>query len=254
MEDLLRRVDRFPQDFQSEIKASYQDCQDVRNIESWCRRFDQLTLAVEQGRGTYRQVEDHVFELKVLRYLHQVRPDARIVYEPVGINANGRNIDIEVVDGEQRLLIETKCIHPDDQGADIPEEHIAQNNEVLMDPRSYHGFQAARGHLLDITHQTEGKLANYECPYTSVLALPIGFHLDIESLRDFVAIYRYGRPRLDDPLGPMTMHNLDRPFQGTIDQIWALPFPQDSFEFRRDREPTIMAPLIADDVQMPRSA
>jgi hypothetical protein len=52
----------------------------------------------------------------------------------------------------------------------------------------------------------------------------------------------------------MTMHNLRGPFGGTIDQFWALPFPQESFDFRGDREPTIVAPTRNNDEQMRRSA
>jgi hypothetical protein len=175
-------------------------------------------------------------------------------YEPPGRVANGRNVDLELCLDDERVLIEAKCFHPSDQEAEIPEAYIAPNNTVIMDPVTYHAFQATRGHLIDVTFETESKLANYDRPYTSVLAVPDGFHLGLEEFRDFVAIYRHGRPRPDDPLGTMTMHNLRGPFGGTIDQFWALPFPQESFDFRGDREPTIVAPTRNNDEQMRRSA
>lgn len=254
MQHMLRRVDRFSRDFLEEVRSSYEESADVANINSWLRRFDQLTLAVAEGGGTYRQVEDHIFELKVIRYLRLSRPGCRVCYEPLGLDPDGRNVDLEFFFRGDRFLIEAKCFHPTDQETEIPDEYISPNNTLIMDSRTYHAFQATRGHLMDATFKTESKLANYDQPYTSVLAVPDGFHLNIEDLRDFVAIYRYGRPRLDDPLGAMTMHNLPQPFAGTINQFWALPFPQESFNFRGDREPTIVAPLRYNDEQMRRSA
>ena len=63
-------------------------------------------------------------------------------------------------------------------------------------------------------------------------------------------IYRNGQPRPDDPLGPMTMHNLGSPFKGTIDQFWAFPFPQESFSLETDKEATVVASLMHHDKKL----
>ena len=90
----------------------------------------------------------------------------------------------------------------------------------------------------------EEKLENYDGDFISVMAVPDGFHLNIEDYRDFVFIYRNGQPRPDDPLGPMTMHNLGNPFKGIISQFWAFPFPQESFSLKTNLQATVVAPLM----------
>jgi hypothetical protein len=117
-----------------------------------------------------------------------------------------------------------------------------------MDGESYHTYQATRGHLIDVTYETEEKVLNYPQVDVTVLALPVGFHLDEEDVRDFVHIYRHGRPRPDDPLGPMTVHNLRDPFAGTIGEFWTLPFPQEGFAFEGEDAPRVIAPRIHDDM------
>ena len=119
-----------------------------------------------------------------------------------------------------------------------------------MSESIYHDYQATRGHLIDVTHQTEQKIENYEGIFISVLAVPVGFFLSKESLRDFVFIYKNKYPRNDDPLGPMTMFNLKKPFNRTINQFWAFPFPQESFELDEDKGVTIIAPIIRDDKKL----
>lgn len=236
----------------TELAVAYQDCWNVGNIKSWLDRFDQLTDALDWGDSTYRQVEDHIFELKVINHLFKAFPGCKIIYEPKGTNKNGKDCDLEIMYKGQRYLVEIKSFHPEWKKAktEIPTEYIAENNTVIMDGASYHTFQATRGHVIDVTHHTEQKLENYEGAYISVLAVPDGFHLNIEDLRDFVFIYRNGYPRVDDPLGPMTIHNIKDPFKGTINQFWAFPFPQESFALDNGKEVTVVAPLIHNDEKL----
>ena len=250
MEEIFRRVERFHSKFIEELEAAYSACQRVTNIFSWFNRLDELTKALEKGDGTYRQVEDHIFELKIANYLLNSFPSCAIEYEPRGVRHNGKNCDLEITYKGIRYLLEVKCFHPERKKATIPTQHIAENNNLIMDGESYHTYQATRGHLLDVTRHAEQKLENYDNPFTSVLAVPDGFHLNIEDLRDFVFIYRHGKPRADDPLGPMTMHNLRQPFKGTIDQFWALPFPQESFSLKPNCQATVVAPLKQDDTKV----
>jgi hypothetical protein len=116
-----------------------------------------------------------------------------------------------------------------------------------MNGESYHTYQATRGHLIDVTRHTEQKFENYVGDFISVLAVQDGFYLDVEDFRDFVFLYKNGFPRPDDPLGPMTLHNMSKPFKGIIDQFWAFPFPQESFDLEIDKEATIVEPLMHQD-------
>jgi hypothetical protein len=168
-------------------------------------------------------------------------------YEPPGKNAQGKNSDLEVTREGRRYLVEIKSFHPEWKPAPIPQQHVTENNLVIMDGESYHQYQAVRGHLVDVTRHAEEKFANYDKPFTSVLAVPDGFYLNIEDLRDFVFIYRHGNYRADDPLGKMTMHFLKEAFKGNIDQFWAMPIPQDSFALKPEKAATVVAPLKKDD-------
>jgi hypothetical protein len=206
-------------------------CASVKDIRQWIDRFDELTRAVEAGKGNYRQVEDHVFELKVINYINRGWPEFGIKYQPKGMNREGKNCDLAVVGNEFQYLIELKAFHPKSEEKLIPREYVQEGNILIMDGRIYHDYQAVRGHLIDVTFDTERKFANYEGNCVRVLGLSVGYYLSVEDLRDFVAIYKYGWPRLDDPLGAMTMHNLRYPFEGSIAEFWAFPFCQIGFSF-----------------------
>ncbi len=250
MEEIFKRVERFHSQFLDELEAVYKDCSGVNNIQAWYNRLDQLSAALERGDGTYRQIEDHIFELKVINYLLKAFPGSEMTYEPKGIDASGKDCDLEVKYDEKRFLVEFKSFHPEWKSTPIPQEHIAENNNVIMDGECYHSYQATRGHLIDVTYHTEEKLENYDGEFISVLAVPDGFHLNIEDLRDFVFIYRNGTHRPDDPLGPMTLHNLKQPFKGSIDQFWAVPIPQDSFSLKKDEEVMVVKPLMHEDEKL----
>ena len=79
-----------------------------------------------------------------------------------------------------------------------------------MDGYSYHDYQSVRGHLIDVTYETEDKFSNYENIYFNIMGVSLDYYLHLEDLRDFVTIYRCGRHRGDDPLGKMTEYNLPK--------------------------------------------
>ncbi|MBT3581142.1 hypothetical protein HN511_02460 [bacterium] len=244
MEKIFTRLERFPSQFLKELDVVYRDCKHVTNISSWDTRLDQLTSALAKKKGTYRQVEDHIFELKIINHLLKSFPDCVITYEPKGVIQDGKKCDLEINYQDKRYLVEAKCFHPEWEKAKIPKQHIAKNNTVIMPGELYHAYQATRGHLVAETRDTEQKFTNYDGKFISVLAIPEGFHLDIEDFRDFVFIYREGKPRTDDPLGPMTMHNLGGPFEGTIDQFWTFPFLQENFLLEANKKIKIIDPLM----------
>lgn len=225
-------------------------CKDVIQFNSWLKRFDQLTKGIADKSVTYRQVEDHVFELKVICFLLETKDGVKITYEPRGIDPKGKNCDLLAETANYKYLIELKCTHPEMQDAKIPHQHITKNNNLYMSGAYYHLYQSARNHLMDFTRHTEQKIDNYDAGYKTVLAIAKGFHLNIEDLRDFVFIYRLNAHRPDDPLGDMTMYELNEPYKRTIDEFWALPFQQDGFGFNSGKKPTIVAPLKSGDVAL----
>lgn len=249
MSDFSKRMPNFPTDFIEEVEAIYDKCSSVDNISSWYTTFDSLSKSIESGQGKYRQIENHIFELKVINFIRNDSPEAYIIYEPSGYDPEGKNCDL-LVKSRQNYLVELKSFHPDTKVAPIPYEHITEGNEIIMDGHCYHDYQAVRGHLIDVTSDTEEKFKNYNDEYINIMGLLLGYYLHLEDLRDFVTIYRTRKYRFDDPLGKMTLHNLNENFVGNIHEFWGFPFQQLSFSLERDKIAVSVAVLQRDDKKL----
>lgn len=233
MKNISRRISRFPQEYLTEIEQVYDKCHSIENIGQWFTALDSLSLSVEEERASYRQVENLVFELKVMNLIKNAHPNYHIIYEPKGRQKNGKTCDLLVI-SDKNYLIELKSFHPKTKWATIPDEHITERNKIIMDGHSYHDHQAVRGHLIDETFDTEEKIENYEGDYVTVMGVLLGFYLHLESFRDFVTIYRTGKYRFDDPLGKMTLYSMKKSFKGNINEFWGFPFYQTSFDIETD--------------------
>lgn len=234
MKNILQRISNFPDEYLKEIEEVYTKCKSVQNIKRWRNSLNTLSISVAEGKGKYRQVENLVFELKAINLIKTINPECQIIYEPKGKQKNGKKCDLLVV-SNKIYLIELKSFHPESKSTSIPYDYITENNELIMDDNSYHDYQAVRGHLIDATFDTEDKIENYDCNYTSVMGVLLGFYLHLEDLRDFITIYRRGHYRFDDPLGKMTVHNLRKKFKGNINEFWGFPFDQISFELEKGK-------------------
>lgn len=219
---------RLPMDFIDEVDFVFNKLQSVHNISRWLKKFDSLSHAIENGNGKYKDIENHIFELKVINHIRQLNPDANITYEPIGKDQQGKNCDL-LVEANYSYLIELKSFKPDTKVTPIPYKHITEGNELIMDGCSYHNRQSVQGHLIDVTYDTEEKIENYEDGHIPILGVHIGFYLHIESLRDFITIYRTGKYRYDDGFGKMTVFNAKEKFKGIIQEFWGFPFEQVSF-------------------------
>ncbi|MBU2496170.1 MAG: hypothetical protein KJ935_06720 [Candidatus Omnitrophica bacterium] len=235
MKNILARISNFPKDYLKEIEGIYAKCQSVNNILQWFNSLNILSISVASGKGSYRQVENLIFELKVINFIKSINPECLITYEPRGKDKKGKSCDL-LIEAQKKYLIELKSFHPSRKCAPIPYDHITENNELIMDGYCYHDLQAVRGHLLDETLDTEKKIKNYEGKYINVMGLLLGYYLHLEDLRDFVTIYRKGHYRFDDPLGKMTLHNLKGNFKGFIDEFWCFPFIQVGFELQKGKK------------------
>ncbi len=89
-------------------------------------------MAVEREKVTYRLLENHIFELKVINYIQNIWPESQIVYEPQGINKDSKNCDL-LVQKNNKYLIELKSFHPQHKPTPIPYDHITKGNEIIMD-------------------------------------------------------------------------------------------------------------------------
>ncbi len=222
-------------DFVEEIDLIFNKLQSVHNISRWQKKFDSLSRAIESGNVKYRDIENHIFELKVINHIQKLNPDARITYEPPGIDKKGKNCDL-LVEANQSYLVELKSFNPDTKSTPIPYQHITEGNELIMNGHSYHDRQSVQGHLIDVTYDTENKIENYKNGYITVLGVYIGSYLDTESFRDFITIYRTGQHRYDDGFGKMTLFNLKEKFKGTIKEFWGFPFEQVGFYLEQNKK------------------
>ena len=200
IEQMLSRLERLPPSYLNEIVQHSSVLEHVINGRQWLIRFDELTLALERGNATYRQVKDHIFELKVISRLSRFQECECIEYQPAGRENTGKNCDLRARTQDRVFLIELKTFHPQDKATRIPVEHIPQNHKVIMDPVLFHHFQAVRGHLIDVAIEVEDKIANYTGEYIKIMGVYIGFHLRLGPLRDFVTFYKTGEAHPLDPL------------------------------------------------------
>ncbi|MGZ3493400.1 MAG: hypothetical protein ACXWM6_01710 [Thermodesulfobacteriota bacterium] len=249
MKTILGRISNFPDQYLKEIEEVYTKCQSVQNIKQWLNSLNTLSISVEEGKGRYRQVENLIFELKVINLIKTINPECQIFYEPKGRQENGKTCDLLVV-SNKNYLIELKSFHPQHKSTPIPYDYITEHNELIMDGHSYHDYQAVRGHLIDAAFDTENKIVNYDGNYTSVMGVLLGFYLHLEDLRDFITIYRSGRYRFDDPLGKMTVHNLKKKFKGNINEFWGFPFYQIGFELEKGKKVVSVSLLQGNDMRI----
>lgn len=218
----------------------------VVDKEKWIARFEQVFAAVDAGESPWRQLEHHLFELQAMCYLAQAT-DGTLAYEPAG-NAGDKTCDVSLSSGGRRFLIELKAFHPEDKQREVKPERITPNNEVIMAPALFHEFVATRGSLIEATFGVESKLESYAEFDVSVIAVWLNYYLDLESYRDFVALYR-GDPRVDDALAKMCLYYLgERKFKGTINQFWGLPFRQNSPLFTAGRLPLCVGAVATMDI------
>ena len=251
-----RRVNNLsdlPISFRNEIKKKIRILSRINRGQQWLKRFDQLISSVGRNRKGYYQIEQHIFELKVISYLLDKFQISSITYEPHGNDPNGKRMDLLVAVKGKDIVVELKAFRPKWKTTRIPFKNITDYNRLIMDQHTYHQYQSVRDHLIDETLDAETKAENYPADCTKVLGLLTDFFLKVEDLRDFVALYRHGKYRSDDPLGKMSIYKLNQQnisFKGIFQKFWSFPFEQCSFEFKGSECPLEIAPLRKNDLQI----
>lgn len=253
IDSALDTLSKLPPTYRDEIKSNFHYLELVENSSRWRKTFVSISQSLDhkRKRGSYKQVEDHIFELKVMSFLISSIPQIKLCYEPLGLDRDAKRVDLSIQKENKTYLIELKAFHPIWKSTEIPQKYITENNEVCMDGNTYHGFQAVREHLMDMAFGVEDKIMNYPSNSITVMGVSLDFHLDIEDFRDFVAHYKLKRHRFDDPLGKMAEHklcSLNRQYRYTIDSFWGFPFEQTSFYFRNDEDAVCVASYVEDDV------
>jgi hypothetical protein len=181
------------------------------------RRFNEAVDSVRNG-SSFRAVDEAHNELCIARaLLSNTKPRfASLTYEP-RLPGCARTIDFRAVTGDGcTVFVDVKTIKPEPKERweqferAMREGWFPQNvnlavSKEWMGGEIWHQMFAARSRMLEYTLELESKIR--DCGLRDqentlfILALcGAGFHWHESELEDFVAFYKTGRHRSDDPL------------------------------------------------------
>lgn len=194
------------------------------------RLLNRFVASIEEvrkrGRGFFRAVDEAHNELCIaVALLKNVGPRfVRVLYEP-SLSNTGRTIDFcaEIQSG-QNVYVDVKTIKPlpkdrwDQYERAIKEGWFPKNVALVVEREwlggeLWHDAFAARARMLEYTLELEHKIAQAQLTMNgnvSVLAFcGEGFHWHQDELEDFVAFYRTGHHRADDPFSLVEDNYID---------------------------------------------
>ena len=132
--------------------------------------------------------------------------------------------------------VEFKTTNPRTKEDRIPVERFSadtpQANQMY-----YTWISSARSHLLEFLIDTEKKFLNYSVDHVSVLCVYKNFYAEEHELEFLWHFYVAGVPHSGDAFGAMMEYELRKKgfqFSRSIDQLWALSFPQYGFDLDVD--------------------
>lgn len=216
----------FPAHYINEVVAVAPSLSRVRGAASWHRR---MLGALQGAHDVHRDVQALLFELKTINWISKAVDLETVEYEPVGLNPSGKRTDLHM--SSLNLRADLKTFHPEEIEAAIPGEHIPERNVLVMDPVTYHGIQAVRGHLIGASIDVEEKGHNYDPGSRLALIVSSDFNLTLRHFAEFVAFYHNGVGVPEDGLRDMSVHFMRQKgwrFSRTITAFWAFRFSQDS--------------------------
>lgn len=206
-------------------------------IQDLHERIHQIKSADGPHPGSlYVELDTLLFELKAIAFFtgDTVRHD--LEYEPAGNDRKGKSVDLGFVEGGMQYLVELKATNPQTKESRIPVEHFSANT-LHANPMYYNWISSSRSHLLEFLIDTEKKLSNYSEKHIGVLCVYKNFYIEEDELEALWHFYVTGTPHPGDAFGDMMQHELQRKgieFSGTIDELWALTFPQYGFDLQQD--------------------
>ncbi|WP_236840922.1 hypothetical protein [Bradyrhizobium sp. CCGE-LA001] len=185
--------------------------------------WDQFESAVAScladPRRDDRQLTEKINEVAVASVLldDEALAGRTIQYEP-DLLADGRKIDFVVDRGNDNLYVEVKTVRPKSDVSDIAWDDFLRrrqfhpaNFEYMVTKEGMGGMIysnefKSRAHFLEYTLAFEERLAAAKGVRNGPGVLVFcgnGFAWRKSNLEDFADFYRTGRPRADDPFGPM---------------------------------------------------
>jgi hypothetical protein len=224
-----------------------------KQAEQLLQRFtSSVDILLSKGRSYISGVDEAHNELCVAaQLLVNKAPELTLEYEPV-LEGCSRSIDFRAVaDTGETFYVDVKTIKPKPKDrwkqfeqaqakGWFPDNVNIVLSEEWLGGELWHNLFTARSRMLEYTREletkiSEGKLASETSLFILVLCGE-GFHWHQDALEDFVAFYRSGAYRPDDPFSKAETHymaqetiSLDR----TVTRFACLSRPQ--FEVRHRR-------------------
>ena len=234
--DRLLLVDDIPKVFLKSILRESEHLKDVTQGERWCKRFCDLTRRVASVENWDRQVEDHVFELKVISFISDVLGPASWKLEYESQPTHGvKNVDLKLDINGRSYLIEVKCVHPpfwSEKGTATStlDRPIIPNeiNDVTV---------RSRKRLIERVSDAEAKMASYEIDESlKILAISVNAQLRVFELETFAQYYYTGEFSLEDELADQTRRYVKDQgiaFAHSLDAFWSFRYQSNlSIELR----------------------
>lgn len=242
--NLSRKPQMFPDCYINEINNAFIRTRDIVGIDKLHHRIDDLYKRIYDCEvnkqihpgALYVELDTLLFELKAIGFLISENPKNNLVYEPNGNYRNGKTIDFTFAEESKQFMIEFKATNPKTKELRIPKEHFSADT-LEANPMYYNWISSVRSHLIDFLVDTEDKNSNYSGEYISVLCVYGNFYIEGDEVRYLWHYYITGEPFEGDAFGEMMKHEVKKKsikFDGTIDELWVLSFPQYGFELEEN--------------------
>lgn len=242
--DELTRPSMFPREYVQGANSAMRQTRSIPRIGQLHGRikepYDRIHRDESSGGpypGTlYVELDTFLFELKAISYLSSDASRHGFEYEPIGDDREGKTVDVQLVKDTTRYLVELKTTNPQARKTRIPVERFSADT-LHANEMCYNWISSARSHLLEFLIDTESKLANYSGKRIGVLCAYKNFYVEEDELESLWHFYVTGVPHPGDTFGGMMQHEPQKKgiqFRGTIDELWALSFPQYGFELEAD--------------------
>lgn len=234
----------FPQEYVQSTNTAIRQTSSIRRTCRLHNRIKELhdrIYEVESSGGPhpgtlYVELDTLLFELKAISYLLSRESRHGFEYEPIGDDRDGKTVDLRFFENAAQYLVEFKATNPKTRETRIPVEHFSSDT-LHANPMYYNWISSVRSHLLEFLIDTDNKLANYSGKRVGVLCVYANFYVEDYELESLWHFYVTGTPQSGDAFGAMMKHELDKKcmlFSGSIDELWALSFPQYGFELEDD--------------------
>ena len=242
MSDVIikQKPKKFPEEYIKEINNALSNTITINGVGSLHKKilyfidtiFQKESIDSSIPGSDYIQLDTLLYELKTIYYMADNDSFSNLIYEPLGIDSEGKKIDLFCEYLSVPYLIELKSTHPKTIAPRVPTEKFTADT-LQANPLYYGWISSARSHFLEFLVNTEKKLENYSAEIKNALCIYKNFHVEEDELQYLWFFYKNGVPHEADAFGGMMQYEVERKkifFSKAIDELWAIGFPQFGFE------------------------